>query len=322
MPTPLADKTNSPADKPGTPAYYKLSPGPEDLPIPPPPPLFSPNAEAAAELGTEDAASSSSVSPLKDKVLVGYAIGHVGFAVLYFSGVNLLSCGAWTLLTALLINGVKLSISAPAAPMPALSPQATQQLVDGINAAIGIFNNLKRGESPKLAFYTAVACWALATASAYLSVLPLLWLTFTLSLRPADLSPASASKVTAVNAALQAKLGTFTSIEDALAHVRLMLGPRAADIDALVLRLHEAVQAHIEQIKFVVPVGILLGWIFVLGWSSKFLFGGLGLLAYKAWASPEAAAQLDAKIGKTARSARRMTISACDRLSMLKPKVA
>ena len=321
----LADRTNSPAAPGGTPAYYKLSPAPAEdeissLPIPPPPPAF--DEDVAASIESEEPASAS--SSCHDRSLGIYAAGHATFLYLYVSDSPIVSVASWLVLTALIVNGVKMSITASNTSLPAPTPEQSAYVVDGLNAAVKLLNRFIAAE-PKLTFVAALSAWGLAVASSYISPLALAWVAFSFTFRLSALSPEATDKLNKAHRAahsravsLYAVLATPERIEWAKSN----LGPRVSELEGKLNAFYTAADRHAETAKVLVPLAGFFYWSFMLGWTDKLLVGGMALLGYKAWASPEAVSKLDAKIGSGARKARRMTMSACEAVNLVKRKSA
>jgi len=289
-----------------TPSYYKVlgdKPADEDDILPPPPPAF------------EDDAPSPVAASNPDRALAMYVGGHASFAYLYFSSMPIISVVSWLFLSVLIINAGALSVTGKASSRAEWTPDLAP-LMQGINAAVGLFNRFATGE-PKLTFMAACGAWGLAVTSSFVSPLALAWLGYGLAMGNAVLSADTNGKLDGFRVAAAAKVASLAT-EKRREALFAAVAPKVDKMTAAYTEL----QAHSEQIKFVAPVVAFLVWLFWFGWTNKFLLGGMAFLGYKAWASPEAAAQLDAKIGKAARASRRMTLSAADRIGLMKNKVA
>ena len=225
----------------------------------------------------------------------------------------ILSVFSWAILSTLIANGVKMSMTGRCTTVALPSAEQSAKVVEVLNQAVNLVNRFKMAE-PKLTFMTACATWGLAMVSTMVSPLTLAWAAYAVVMRGAVLSPEASAKLNGAWQVLRTKAESLSTDE--------RLASRSAQLIGVYGRFSESLAAHSEQIKFVTPMAVFMGWIFLLGWTNKFLVGGMTLLAYKASASPEAAAKLDAKIGKAARASRRMTMSAADRMGLMKPKVA
>lgn len=326
--SPLATRSTNEDVAAGTPQYYKFveqSEKDDDLlsPVPPPPTEEAPASSAAEELASEQASeqsSSSSLSWSARRAVGAYAAGHACFAYLFFTGTHVVSVLSWALLATLIANGMKMSITGRCTTVSSPSAEQSAKVVEFLSQAVNLFNRFKMAE-PKLTFMTACASWALAVVSTMVSPLTLAWAVYGVAMRGAVLSPEASAKLNGGWQVLRAKAESLAT-DERLSSARAAIAQRSVQLMGLYGSVSESLATHSEQIKFVMPVAVFMGWLFLLGWTNKFLVGGMTLLAYKAWASPEAAAKFDAKIGKAARASRRMTLSAADRMGLMKAKVA
>lgn len=311
--SPLAPRSTNEEIISGTPQFYKLlEPSSEDEIVPPPPPAFE---DDAAPVVHEPAGAAA--APYRALTL--YAIGHATFAYLYFSSSPFLSTCSWLFISALIINGIKVSTTGKVSTVAPLTQEQSARVIELINAAVDLFNRFKIGE-PKLTFMAACGTWAFALASSLISPLTIAWIAYSISMRRSALPADATEKLDGMWFAASAKMASYATQKRREA-VLAALAPRLEQLAELYERASGMIRVHSEGIKFLTPVVAFLSWAFLLGWTDKFLVGGMGLLGYKAWASPEAAAKFDAKIGKAARASRRMTLSAVDRIGLMKPKI-
>jgi hypothetical protein len=305
----------------GSPGMSPFRKSPAKSPAPPPPPAEEETSTSAEETPAPPAQPTlgSKASSLRSS-LPAYAAGHAAFLVLYAWNGSLISVAAWCFLATLLINGPYTMLHKPSKSSPPFAADdVSANVANALNLALHVFDRFKSGE-PMLCFKAAVAAYSLALAAPYLpQPLVLAWMAYSYAAPDRKIieqilssAPPAANK--AVAAAKEKALGLYT--EHATAEpLRSLLAKLPEPILSSISSAQGVAKAHAGLIAFW-PLAPLFAWGFLFSWFNKLLSAGMGLLAYKAWASKEAnelLASAAKKYGeKTARTARRMSMAAGD----------
>ena len=244
----------------------------EDMPPPPPPmeeaattsntiPEEEPSSPLHRFMGRIPSTSSTTL-----KAMIG---GHACILGLVLWGTPPLALASWLVMIALVGNGVYTTVCKPVDTGSTLSAAALMPYIEAsIDSALALATRFVNGEA-RLTFYTAIGAWGLYILASNISAFKLAWGAYAAAtgLCALKMDLIDLEKLAPLSAAAQA---------------------RAEGLYAKALSM---VPPQVTQYKAFAPVVGVLAWMYLLNWHDKLLTLGVGLLGYKAWASP---AQVDA----------------------------